>query len=140
MKSCDFYDTYNVFQSISCQTFCEPYSRPMFGMILFCFFVFSTGSASPTSSLSSAWMKRGRANPTWASSVMRTRYSELLNFGALSFLSISRMVNVVITVASDGLRSSFSSVALAREQEESDGEMCGEVQRGMRCRENPFES
>lgn len=47
---------------------------------------------------------------------------------------------MVITVASDGLRSSFSSVALAREQEESDGEMCGEVQRGMRCRENPFES
>lgn len=45
---------------------------------------------------------------------------------------------MVITVASDGLRSSFSSVALAREQEESDGEMCGEVQRGMRCRENPI--
>lgn len=65
----------------------------------------------PTSSLSSAWMKRGRAKPTCASSVMRTRYSELLNFGALSFLSINRMVKVVTTVALDGLRSSFSSVA-----------------------------
>lgn len=71
-----------------------------------------------TSSLSSAWMKRGRANPTCASSVMRTRYSELLNFGALSFLSISRMVNVVITVASDGLRSSFNSVASVRKREQ----------------------
>lgn len=59
-------------------------------------------------------MKSGRAKPTWASSVMRTRYSELLNFGALSFLSISRMVKVVLTVASDGLRSSFNSVALWR--------------------------
>lgn len=93
-------------------------------MILYFFFspLPPTGSASPTSSLSSAWMKSGRANPTWASSVMRTRYSELLNFGALSFLSISRMVNVVITVASDGLRSSFSSVAFRREREESDAE------------------
>lgn len=63
-------------------------------------------------------MKRGRAKPTWASSVMRTRYSELLNFGALSFLSISRMVKVVITVASDGLRSSFNSVALQTATEE----------------------
>lgn len=65
----------------------------------------------PTSSLSSAWMKRGRAKPTCASSVMRTRYSELLNFGALSFLSINRMVKVVVTVALVGVRSSFSSVA-----------------------------
>lgn len=72
----------------------------------------------PTSSLSSAWMKRGRANPTWANSVIRTRYSELLNFGALSFLSISRMVKVVNTVASDGNRSSFNSVALDFERKE----------------------
>lgn len=64
-----------------------------------------------TSSLSSTCIDSGRANPTWASSVMRTRYSELLNLGALSFLSISRMVNVVTTVAGDGVRSSFSSVA-----------------------------
>lgn len=42
---------------------------------------------------------------------MRTRYSELLNLGALSFLSMSRMVKVVRTVAEEGVRSSFSSVA-----------------------------
>lgn len=47
---------------------------------------------------------------------------------------------MVITVASDGVRSSFSSVALVRKEEGRDGEMCGEVQREMRCKENPFES
>lgn len=64
-----------------------------------------------TSSLSSTCMYRGRAKPTCASSVIRTRYSELLNLGGLSFLSISRMVKVVMTVADVGVRSSFSSVA-----------------------------
>lgn len=67
-----------------------------------------------TSSLSSTCIGSGRANPTWASSVMRTRYSELLNLGALSFLSMSRMVKVVRTVADEGVRSSFSSVAYRR--------------------------
>ena len=63
-----------------------------------------------TSSLSTTWMKRGRAKPTCASSVMATLYSELLNSGALSLMSITRMLKVVVTVASDGVRSSFSSV------------------------------
>ena len=67
-----------------------------------------------TSSLSTTWMKRGRAKPTCASSVMATLYSELLNSGALSLMSITRMLKVVVTVASDGVRSSFSSVPCRR--------------------------
>lgn len=63
-----------------------------------------------TSSLSTTWMKRGRAKPTCASSVMATLYSELLNSGALSLMSMTRILKVVVTVASDGVRSSFSSV------------------------------
>lgn len=63
-----------------------------------------------TSSLSCAWMKRGRAKPTWANSGIATLYSELLNSGALSFMSITRILKAVITVALEGVRSSFSSV------------------------------
>lgn len=63
-----------------------------------------------TSSLSCTWMKRGRAKPTWASSGMATLYSELLNSGALSLTSMTRMLKVVVTVALEGVRSSFSSV------------------------------
>lgn len=63
-----------------------------------------------TSSLSCTWMKRGRAKPTWASSGMATLYSELLNSGALSLMSMTRMLKVVVTVALEGVRSSFSSV------------------------------
>lgn len=55
-------------------------------------------------------MKRGRAKPTWASSGMATLYSELLNSGALSLMSMTRMLKVVVTEALEGVRSSFSSV------------------------------
>lgn len=71
---------------------------------------FNPNSSYFTSSLSCTWMKRGRANPTWANSGIATLYSELLNSGALSFMSITRMLKVVITVALEGVRSSFSSV------------------------------
>ncbi|TNN35521.1 hypothetical protein EYF80_054312 [Liparis tanakae] len=96
-------------------------------------------SGPPTSSLSSAWMKRGRAKPTWASSVIRTRYSELLNVGALSFLSISRMVNVVFTVASEGLRHEcHRTVSRSGEEERRGGGATRAAERrapsGGRCR------
>lgn len=66
-------------------------------------------------------MKRGRAKPTWASSVMATLYSELLNSGALSLMSMTRMLKVVVTLALEGVRSSFSSVPY---MERKQGSLC----------------
>lgn len=72
-----------------------------------------------TSSLSCTWMKRGRAKPTWASSGMATLYSELLNSGALSLMSMTRMLKVVVTVALEGVRSSLSSVPCKERKQQS---------------------
>lgn len=77
------------------------------------------GTGYLTSSLSCTWMKRGRAKPTWASSGMATLYSELLNSGALSLTSMTRMLKVVVTLALEGVRSSFSSVPCKERKQQS---------------------